>query len=147
MNGFSNSGIGTAAADVAGHGRINVFICRFGLAVEQGCSRHDLTRLAITALRDLCINPGLLYRVALVIRKSLNGGDLLGAGCCDGQGAGANGVAVEMNGTGSTLSNAAAIFSTGESYLIADDPKEWCLWVCLHLIGFLVDVEFVFSHA
>src|SRR5262245_20681530 len=43
--------IGAAAADVAGHGIVDVRIARLRVAGEQRACRHDLARLAVAALR------------------------------------------------------------------------------------------------
>src|SRR6266581_319544 len=44
LDGFANAQIGSAAADIAGHGVIYVGICRMRLAREQRGGRHDLAR-------------------------------------------------------------------------------------------------------
>src|SRR5260370_7087483 len=57
---FANAGIGAAAADVAGHRVVDVGIRRTRVACKQRRSRHDLARLAVAALGDLAVEPGLL---------------------------------------------------------------------------------------
>src|ERR1700719_522421 len=57
---FANADIGPTAADVAGHGVVDVGIRRMRIARKQSRSRHDLARLAVPALHDLPVEPSLL---------------------------------------------------------------------------------------
>src|SRR5262252_2591791 len=59
---LADADIGAAAADVACHGSVDVRIIRVRRVSEQRRRRHDLTRLAIAALDDFQIQPGLLDR-------------------------------------------------------------------------------------
>src|SRR5262245_49710459 len=52
--------IRAAAADVAGHGTVDVRIARLGIGGEQRACRHDLARLAVPALRHVESEPGRL---------------------------------------------------------------------------------------
>src|SRR5438132_12267099 len=60
LDGFTDAQIGPAAADVARHGGIDVGVGRMRVACQQRRSGHDLTRLAVAALHDLPVEPGLL---------------------------------------------------------------------------------------
>src|SRR5882762_10423195 len=53
LDGRTDTRIGTAAADVAGHGIVDVRIARPGRRGEQCACRHDLARLAVPALRHV----------------------------------------------------------------------------------------------
>ena len=70
--------VGAAAADVAGHGRLNVGVSGLGLLLkERGC-RHDLARLAVSALRNTQVDPRRLHRLADLVRADrFDGDDLL----------------------------------------------------------------------
>src|SRR5262249_58891223 len=57
---FANAQISPAAADVAGHRVVDVGIRRMRVARKQRRSGHDLARLAVAALNDLAVEPGLL---------------------------------------------------------------------------------------
>src|SRR3979409_681342 len=57
--------IGAAAADI-GHLTVDIGIARMGIALEQRRCRHDLTGLAIAALRHLLFNPGDDNRMVLL---------------------------------------------------------------------------------
>src|SRR3546814_12272717 len=50
--------VGAAAANVAAHGIINLFIGGRGRGFEQADCGHDLPCLAITALCNIVLNPG-----------------------------------------------------------------------------------------
>src|SRR5882672_11730398 len=60
LDGVANAHVGPAAADVAGHRIVDIGIGRTRIAGEQRCSRHDLARLAVAALHDFTVEPGLL---------------------------------------------------------------------------------------
>src|SRR5262245_34719202 len=69
--------VGPTAADV-GHRRVDVLVARVRVLREQRDRRHDLARLAVAALRDLVVDPGLLHRVQLpFLREALDGEHLL----------------------------------------------------------------------
>src|SRR3546814_19353509 len=50
--------IGAAAADIARHRGIDIVVIGRRIARQQRARRHDLARLAITALHHLDIEPG-----------------------------------------------------------------------------------------
>src|SRR5262245_23403776 len=58
MDRLADSLIGAASTDV-GHGGVDIAVAGFRLALEQRRSRHDLAGLAVAALRDLQLQPGL----------------------------------------------------------------------------------------
>src|SRR2546421_1953671 len=58
----ANALVGAAAADVA-HRLVDLLIGRLGFFPQQRCRRHDLSRLAVAALRHVERRPGLLHRV------------------------------------------------------------------------------------
>src|ERR1043166_961193 len=86
----ANALVRAAATEVAGHRPVDIRVRRFGVSCEQGCRRHDLSRLTITALRNFLRDPRALQFVAAVGGKTFDSGDLLvlkvgqwrGAGTC-----------------------------------------------------------------
>src|SRR5437588_11579199 len=64
VDGRANTNVSGAPANVAGHRAIDVGVGRLRHLIQQRCGRHDLPRLAITALRHIEAHPGLLDRVA-----------------------------------------------------------------------------------
>src|SRR5471030_660980 len=72
--------VSAAAADVAGQRLIDVAVGGFGDLRQQGCGRHDLPRLAVTALHHVQLSPGLLHRVRTVGGQAFDGEDFLPVG-------------------------------------------------------------------
>src|ERR1700752_2670167 len=60
LDALADSHIGAAATDVSRHGVVDIAVGRVGLGGEQRRCGHDLAGLAITALRHLQRDPGLL---------------------------------------------------------------------------------------
>ena len=75
MDRASDALIGAAAADVAAHGVIDVRVGRMRVFAEQHSGRHDLARLAVSALRDILLDPRALQRMAEVGGETFDGGD------------------------------------------------------------------------
>jgi hypothetical protein len=68
--------IGSAATDIAGHGRVNVRVLGLRDRIEQRRRRHDLARLAVSALDDLQLQPSLLQLRTIRRRaNTLDSGD------------------------------------------------------------------------
>ena len=87
-----------AAADVALHRAVDGGVVGVRVGVEQGDGGHDLAGLAVAALRDLLVDPGLLDRMqAVVPGDALDRGDLAAGGRGDGRHAAADRGAVEMH--------------------------------------------------
>ena len=95
-DGGADAGIGAAAADVAGHGGVDVGVGRLlavGQRLEEGGRAHDLAALAVAALRHVVLDPrGLHGRADAVgaIGDGFDGGDLLAVGGRDRRDAGAD---------------------------------------------------------
>src|SRR5258706_3690926 len=78
LDSLADSHISAAATDVPRHGGIDIAIGRIGPGGEQCRCGHDLTRLAIAALRYLQVDPGLLDLLAGGRgANGLDGGDAL----------------------------------------------------------------------
>src|SRR5580765_4747190 len=107
VDGASDAWIGSAAADVAGHGFVNIGIGWFGILFQQNRGAHDLAGLAIAALRNIDFDPGALYGVGVVGRESLNGGNGFPLNTRERCHTRTNGVAIEMDGAGSAKSHTA----------------------------------------
>src|SRR5260370_6892986 len=66
----------TAAADVGGQRLAYLVVRGFGIFHQQCRGLHDLAGLAIAALRDISLAPGLLNRVIARRMKAFDGRDL-----------------------------------------------------------------------
>src|SRR5260221_3431906 len=122
---FANADIGPTAADVAGHRVVDVGIRRMRVAREQRRSRHDLARLAVAALNDLPVEPGLLdlgdrrSRADGLDRRDLGGDDAVDRGDT-----GTGGDAVDMHSAGAAERHAAAELRAGHAEHVAQHPQE-----------------------
>src|SRR5882724_1356759 len=113
---------GAAAANIS-DGLVDVPIGRLRLLLEQRCDRHDHSALAISALRNIIGDPGQLHLVQRAIGgQSFDGRDLLADGFADHHAAGTHGDAVDMDGAGAALCNAATIFGAGQADVFPDRP-------------------------
>src|SRR5438132_5273562 len=98
---LANADIGPTAADVAGHRIVDIGVGRMRVARKERRGRHDLARLAVAALNDLPVEPGLLdpgarsRRADRLDRRALGGADAVDRGD-----AGTGGDAVDMHGAG-----------------------------------------------
>src|SRR5580693_10591089 len=101
MNGFANALVGTAAADVAAHGVVNVGVGGLGFFGEQGYGGHDLPGLAVAALGNVFFHPGLLDGMAAIGGEAFDGGDFFARDAGDRGDAGTRGFAVDVHGAGS----------------------------------------------
>lgn len=124
MYGLADAQVSAAAAEVAVHGFIDVLVCRLGVPGEQSSGRHDLAGLAVTALGHVHFEPGLLQGSGVVGREAFERGDAVVGRGGERSEAGARGFAVEVNGAGAALADAAAIFRGVKVEHVADDPEK-----------------------
>src|ERR1700743_3396609 len=71
MDGATESGIGSAPADI-GNIRVDIGVRWLGEGLQKRHHGHDLSRLAVAALRNTFLDPCALNRVAVVRRKALD---------------------------------------------------------------------------
>src|SRR5438552_9619495 len=75
MNRFTDALIRAATADVAAHGIVDVGVGGVGFLRKQRDGGHDLSGLAVAALRNVFFHPGFLDGMAAVHGKALDRGD------------------------------------------------------------------------
>src|SRR6267154_6388257 len=132
---------GAAAANI-GDGLVDVPIGRLRLLLEQCCDRHDHSALAISALRDVIGDPGQLHLVQCAFGgQSFDGRDLLADGFADHHAARPHGDAVDMNGAGAALCDAATIFGAGQAGIFPDRPEQWRVGFDVQIESFAIDCE------
>src|SRR5438105_7739867 len=124
MNGATNPWIRAAAADVAGHGLVNVFITGLWLLAQQNRGAHQLARLAVAALRNIFFYPGALQRMAQVSRQSFDGGYLLTLHARQRRYAGTSRFAINVHGASAAERHAAAVLGAGQPEVVAQNPEE-----------------------
>src|SRR5829696_1754817 len=115
---------GPATADI-GDGLVDILVGRLRLLLEKCCDRHDHAALAITALRNVVGDPGLLHLVqGAIAGEAFDRGDLLARRFADRDAAGAHRDPVDMHGAGAALCNAASVFGAGQPDVLPDCPKK-----------------------
>src|SRR5262245_29129299 len=118
--------VGTTPADVR-HRVVDVLVGRLCVALQECRRGHDLTGLAVAALRDIERRPRLLDGMRSIRRGALDRDDLVGRlHAADGQRAGAHQSTVEMHGAGAALRDTAAVLRARQPRLLADDPEQRC---------------------
>ena len=124
MDGASYALICTAAADIAGHGFVDILVRGLWILAEKNGGAHDLPRLTVAALRDVDFDPGTLYGMRIIGGEAFDGGHMPVRDTRKRRYARTNGDAIEVDRTGAAERHAAAEFCAGKSKRIADDPKE-----------------------
>jgi hypothetical protein len=123
---FADARVGAAAADVRSHVAIDLVVGRLRVSLEQRRRAHDLPRLAVAALRDVLLDPGLLHgrQRRAGRREAFDRRDLLPDGGGRGDLAGLDRRAVQVHRAGAALTDAAAVFRADEAERIAQHPEQ-----------------------
>src|SRR5436190_18526942 len=115
MNRGADAAVGSAAANVAGHGVIDIRVRWLWIFRKQCRRAHDLARLAVAALRHVLGDPGLLHGFADVTRADLfDRGHLLAGDSRHRRHAGTRRSAVDMHSASAALRDAATELRAGE---------------------------------
>src|SRR5579862_3893717 len=122
VNSLTNANVGSATAEVAVHRRVDVLIGRFRLASEQRRRRHNLSCLAVTALRYVRLNPGPLDGMRTVGREPFDCGYRTG-NRRDLRLARAGGFSIDMDGTCATLGDTAAVLGAFHVKDVSEYPQ------------------------
>jgi len=93
-------------------------------SLQQSRRLHDLTGLAVAALRHVVSDPGALHRVRAVSAQPFDRGDLLVADIADRGDAGPHGLAVQEHRAGAAGADAAAEFRPGKAEHVAQCPQQ-----------------------
>src|SRR5712675_831817 len=142
LDGRTDTRIGTATADVARHGIVDIRIARPGLRGEQRACRHDLARLAVPALRHIQRLPSRLDFLARGRGSDgLDGGDPLAGRRGHRGDAGPYRLAVDVNRARAAKARAAAEFRAGHVQHVAQRPQQRRVVGDIEVAGLSVDVE------
>src|SRR3954468_22689379 len=133
--------IGTATAKIVGHRSLDLGQGRILALGDQRRRRHDLTALAIAALRNADFHPGLLNRMRAVVRQPLDGRDPLADRRRCRQLTGFHRLPVDMDRAGAAARDPATIFGAGEPDIVAQDPQQRGLRLDIHRLGLTVDAQ------
>src|SRR5436309_7928238 len=123
MDGGADPLVRAAAADV-GHRRVDVAVGGMRSFREQRRGGHDLPRLAVAALRHVFLDPRALHGVRAVLGEAFDRGHPFAGDGGHGQYAGARRDAVQVDGAGAALGDAAAELGAGEPERVAQHPEE-----------------------
>ena len=116
--------VSAAAADVAAHGFVNVFVGGLRIFFEEHGGAHDLTGLAVAALRNIDFNPGTLEGMGKIGREAFDGRNVFAFDSGEWSDTRADGFAFEMDGAGAAKRHAASEFGSSETERIANDPEK-----------------------
>src|SRR6266404_4536811 len=130
---------GAATTDI-GDGRVDVRVGGLQLVFQQRGDGHDHAGLAIAALRHVVLEPSLLHLMQLaVLREPFDRRDLLARRGADGEGARTYRRAIDVDGAGATLRDAAAVFGAGQADVLADYPEQRRIRVGVDVLRLPVD--------
>jgi hypothetical protein len=119
---LADAEVAAAAADVLD--LVDVRVGRSERAAQQRDGRHDLTWLAVAALRDVLLQPGLLHGVQpLAVGKALDRRDLAPSHVADVRDARVEGGAVQVAGARLADVDAAPVLRPRETELVAQRPQ------------------------
>src|SRR6185369_13523117 len=91
---------------------------------EESRRRHHLSGLAIAALHDVFVDPGLLHGVQPVRGEALDGRDRAIADGGDGHHARPRGAVADVHGAGAALGHPAAELGAGEAEDVPQHPEQ-----------------------
>src|SRR5262252_1945491 len=91
---------------------------------QQGCSCHDLSALAISALRNILSDPGSLQRVQSIRAEPFNSCHILSCGLRNRQGARTRESATNMNAACAAKTCATSELGTSQLQRVAQYPEQ-----------------------
>src|SRR5688572_11288749 len=124
MNSVPDALIGSATADVAVHGGVDIGVGWFWFARQESGGSHDLAGLAVSALRHLFRDPGGLKRVCRRCGQSLDCSDFSSPHTGHSHAACADRVPVDVHGAGAALLKPAAELGAGQADGVAKNPEQ-----------------------
>src|SRR5215472_12183028 len=139
MDSVANAEVGSAPADVACHSVVNLGISGSRMRREQSCCRHDLAGLAISALRNLLGDPGLLDGMEAFRTQAFDRDDPVACGALHWSLAGAYSFSIQMNGTSAAHAYAAAVLGSGHLQQVAQNPQQG--HICFRVYGKRTSVD------
>ena len=136
--------VGTAAAQIASQGFLDLNVRRLRVGFQQRAGRPDHAVDAITALNCLLIDKGLLQFARLaVLAQAFQRGDGFFCQGADGQQTRAGRHALRMNSTGTALAEATAILCTIKCQVVAQNVEQRGVRISGYSLRFSIHVESV----
>ena len=139
MDRSPNPRIRSATANVARHRLVNIFIGRLRLIAQQHRRAHQLSRLAIAALRNILFQPRALQWIAQVRRQPLDRRHEFPICPRNCRNTRAHRFSIDMHRACSALRHAAPIFCSGEPELFANHPQQRSGRINLEVDPFAID--------
>src|SRR5690348_1000309 len=125
MNRGANALVRPAAADVARHRGVNLLVRRLRVLREKCRGGHELSRLAVAALRHLFGDPRVLQALSDVVRgERFDRGDRLPRCSGDRRRAGSHGRAIEMHRACAAQRHTASELGAGHVERITQHPEQ-----------------------
>src|SRR5215469_18323953 len=114
-DGGNDIGVSAAAADVSGHGVLDVFVCRADGLFEQRHGAHDLAACAVAALVAVVLDEGGLHGVEIVgLADALDCCDLIALVHDREREAAVHAAAIDVDSAGTALAVIATLLGAGE---------------------------------
>src|SRR5438128_5137174 len=136
-----DSRISPTAANVAGQRLVDVLVRRIRNFFEEHRCAHNLSRLAIPALRHVYFKPGALQGMAQAGRESLDSGDFFSCSPRYRSHTRAHRLAINMDRAGSALSHTTAVLGPGQFQVLAQDPKQRSGGINIHIYATFIYAE------
>src|SRR5207247_10899259 len=140
--GVAHPTIRSAATHVTGHGLIDLGVGRLRGPGQQRCRRHELSGLAVSALRYIQFQPGFLQRMRSVWRQTFDGHnrrvdrrDL----CL----AGPSGLPANMYGAGTALPDTASELRSLHVENVSEHPEKGHVWRYVDRLRLPVHRQFI----
>jgi hypothetical protein len=141
MDGVFDALVGTAAADIARHRFTDLVARRFWILDQQRSCLHDLTGLAIAALRDVEAAPSLLNRMIARRMEPFDRRDLPADHVGNRGDTGAYGILVDKDGASAAESLAAAKLGARQSHLITQKPKQGKIGIAIPALFLAINLQ------
>ncbi len=112
MDRLPDAHVSATAAEIAVHGFVDVAVGGTRMFCKQSGSRHNLSSLAVSALRNIDLAPRQLQRMGAVRGQALNGGNFLvggGGNWCEAR---PHGLAAQVNRAGPALADSTAVLGS-----------------------------------
>src|SRR5262249_53091096 len=109
--------------------------------IEKRYRLHDLTRLAVTALRHLKIGPRFLDWMLALGVEPLDGRNFSAGNTDQWRDAGTRRPAADMDGASPTHANATTKLRSGEANNVADHPQQGCIVLCINRDRATIDLK------
>src|SRR5271155_2075333 len=142
MHGAQNAHMAAAAAQIGFEPGANLGVAGMRISLQQRLRPHHHAGNAVTALRRLRLDEGLLDRRGLVLRaEPFERRDLLAGEQYDRRHAGKDRLAIDQHRAGAALAESAAEFGGVELELAAQHVKQRRAWIGIHVMLGIIHVE------